>query len=87
MNERDLQVGDWVRHPEFGDGLILDAKGAGESASVLVSFPDKSQRRLVIKFARLSRLEPPAGQAAKPGRQKDGKPARAKTRRKKTESR
>ena len=87
MNERDLQVGDWVRHPEFGDGLILDARGAGDAASVLVSFPDKSQRRLVIKFARLSRLEAPAGQASKQVRQKEAKPARAKVRRKKTESR
>ena len=87
MNERDLQVGDWVRHPEFGDGLILDAKGAGDSASVLVSFPDKSQRRLVIKFARLSRVEPPTGQTLKTGRQREEKPARAKARRKKAESR
>jgi hypothetical protein len=61
MSERPLQVGDWVRHPEFGDGLILEAKGAGESASVVVSFPDNTRRRLMIKFANLSRLEPPAG--------------------------
>jgi hypothetical protein len=79
MNERDLEVGDWVRHPEFGDGLILEAKGGGESASVLVSFPDKSQRRLMVKFARLSRLEPPPGP---PSRSKEGKTARAKPGRK-----
>jgi len=63
MSERPFQVGDWVRHPEFGDGLILEAKGAGEAASVVVSFPDNTRRRLMVKFANLSRLEPPAGQA------------------------
>jgi hypothetical protein len=83
MNERDFQVGDWVRHPEFGDGLILESKGGGESASVLVSFPDNSRRRLMVRFARLSLLEPPpstkgdrgeAGAAprAKPGRKRPG---------------
>jgi len=63
MEDRALQVGDWVTHPEFGDGLILDVRGAGESASALVSFSDKSQRRLMLKFAKLDRREPPPGAA------------------------
>ena len=79
MNDRDFEVGYWVRHPEFGDGLILESRGGGESASVLVSFPDKSQRRLMVKFARLSRLEPPPGPLSR-AKQDDGKKARAKPR-------
>jgi len=63
MEERVFQVGEWVVHPEFGEGLILDVRGAGESASALVSFSDKSQRRLVLKFAKLDRKEPPPGAA------------------------
>jgi hypothetical protein len=63
MEERALQVGDWVTHAEFGDGLILEVRGAGESASALVSFSDKSQRRLMLKFAKLGRREPPPGAA------------------------
>ncbi len=63
MEERAFQVGEWVRHPEFGDGLILDVRGAGDTASALVSFSDKSQRRLMIKFAKLDRREPPPGSA------------------------
>jgi PcrA/UvrD helicase-like protein len=73
MSERPFQVGDWVRHPEFGDGLILEAKGAGEAASVVVSFPDNTRRRLMVKFANLSRLEPPAGQG-KLGQEEVSKP-------------
>lgn len=82
MNDRDFEVGDWVRHPEFGDGLILESKGGGESASVLVSFPDNSRRRLMIKFARLSRLEPPLGPPSRARPDEKGKPARPKAARK-----
>jgi DNA helicase-2/ATP-dependent DNA helicase PcrA len=60
MNERDYQVGDRVRHPEFGEGLVLETRGRGENASVLVSFKDKAQRRLVVRLAKLTLLEPPA---------------------------
>ena len=80
MNDRDFQVGDWVRHPEFGDGLILESRGGGESASVLVSFPDNSRRRLMVKFARLSRLEPPPGPASRAKHDDGGKKVRAKPR-------
>jgi hypothetical protein len=83
MSESQFQVGDWVRHPEFGDGLILERKGAGDSASVIVSFPDNTRRRLMLKFAQLSRLEPPEGQAGRGGKD-DTKPARGRPARKRT---
>ena len=72
----NFHVGEWVRHPEFGDGLVLEARGSGESASVLVSFPDNSRRRLMVKFARLSKVEPPEGHHAKSD--PDAKPARTR---------
>jgi hypothetical protein len=61
----EFRVGEWVRHPEFGDGLVLEARGSGDAHSVLVSFPDNSKRRLMVKFARLSKVEPPEGHHAK----------------------
>jgi len=84
MSDQDFEVGDWVRHPEFGDGLILESKGGGESASVLVSFPDNSRRRLMVKFARLSRLEPHPGPPSRAKRDEEGKPPRGKPGRKRT---
>ena len=66
MSVESIRVGDWVRHPEFGEGLVLELKGAGDAASVVVSFADKSHRRLMIKFARLSRLEPQPSASANP---------------------
>lgn len=74
----EFRVGEWVRHPEFGDGLVLEARGSGESHSVLVSFPDNSRRRLMVKFAHLSKVEPPEGHHAKVP-ESEGKP---RTRRK-----
>ena len=74
MSADDIRVGDWVRHPEFGEGLVLEVKGAGDSASVMVSFPDKTHRRLMIKFARLSRLDPqPAAKTDPDAKRKPGK--------------
>ena len=58
MNQRDYQVGDRVQHPEFGVGLVLETKGQGEQASVLVSFDDKSRRKLAVRFAKLTLLTP-----------------------------
>lgn len=63
--EDDVKVGDWVRHTEFGDGLVLETRGKGESATVVVSFPDNTRRRLMLKFARLTRLDAAEGHAAK----------------------
>lgn len=60
MNPPEFKVGDRVRHPEFGNGLILETKGHGDQASVFVSFDDKSKRRLVVRLAKLTLLEPPA---------------------------
>ena len=58
MDERDFQVGDRVQHTEFGDGLVLETKGKGDQASVVVSFDDKTRRRLAVRFARLTLLAP-----------------------------
>ncbi len=55
-DQRDFQVGDRVQHAEFGDGLVLETKGSGEKASLLVSFDDKVKRRLAVRFAGLSLL-------------------------------
>jgi DNA helicase-2/ATP-dependent DNA helicase PcrA len=72
-DQRDFQVGDKVQHPEFGDGLVLESRGSGDKASVLVSFDDKVKRKLAVRFAKLTLLapaqtrEPPRGPRAPRG--------------------
>lgn len=57
-DQREFQVGDRVQHPEFGDGLVLEARGSGDQASVLVSFDDKMKRKLLVRYAKLTLLAP-----------------------------
>ena len=68
MNERDFQVGDRVQHAEFGDGLVLETKGKGDQASLLVTFDDKMKRRLAVRFAKLTLLAPAQTREPPPGR-------------------
>ena len=56
--EQVFRVGDRVNHKTFGEGLVLETSGQGDSQSVVVSFSsDKSQRKLMLKFAKLSKAE------------------------------
>ncbi|UCF77914.1 MAG: hypothetical protein JSW03_07315 [Candidatus Eiseniibacteriota bacterium] len=56
--EQVFSVGDRVSHKIFGEGLVLETMGQGDRQSVVVSFSsDKSQRKLMLKFAKLSKVE------------------------------
>ena len=68
MAHRDFQVGDRVQHPDFGDGLVLEARGTGEQASVLVSFDDKMKRKLLVRLAKLTLVTPAAAPTREPPR-------------------
>jgi ATP-dependent DNA helicase UvrD/PcrA len=68
MTERDFQVGDRVQHPEFGDGLVLETRGSGDQASVLVSFDDKMKRKLLVRLAKLTLLTPAPAPTREPPR-------------------
>jgi DNA helicase-2/ATP-dependent DNA helicase PcrA len=64
MESTEFHVGDRVSHPQFGEGLVLDVRGRGEDATLLVSFSDQAQRRLKVRLARLTlvaRNEPIGG--------------------------
>jgi len=68
MANRDFQVGDRVQHPDFGDGLVLEARGSGEQASVLVSFDDKMKRKLLVRLAKLTLVTPAPAPTREPPR-------------------
>jgi DNA helicase-2/ATP-dependent DNA helicase PcrA len=56
--EESFRVGDRVSHKVFGEGLVLETQGQGDGQSLVVSFSsDKSQRKLMVKYARLTRVE------------------------------
>ncbi len=55
-NESGLQIGQPVRHPSFGDGVIVSAEGAGKHTRVQVRFANASSKWLVLAYARLTPL-------------------------------
>ena len=45
-----------VRHPKYGEGLIVGREGDGEDAKITVSFTGHGVKKLVEKFAQLEKL-------------------------------
>lgn len=48
------KVGEPVRHPKFGVGQVISAKGAGSGRVVVVDFREAGQRTLNVEAARLT---------------------------------
>jgi DNA helicase-2/ATP-dependent DNA helicase PcrA len=48
-----LAVGDDVRHPTFGEGVILRIEGQGDKAVATVRFPRAGERQLLLSWAPL----------------------------------
>lgn len=50
-----FQAGDRVRHPRFGWGTVVAARGSGEDLEVTVAFPGGGVRSLLVRYAQLER--------------------------------
>jgi DNA helicase-2/ATP-dependent DNA helicase PcrA len=51
-----LKPGDDVAHAVFGEGVVIEIKGAGEKAEVTVRFRDKGTKHLALAWAPLTKL-------------------------------
>lgn len=51
----ELAAGDRVRHPVFGDGVVVGLAGEGAKTEVEVAFATEGTRRLLLSFAPLER--------------------------------
>jgi DNA helicase-2/ATP-dependent DNA helicase PcrA len=47
------QLGKSVRHPKFGEGVIMGCEGQGPNARVRVNFAGSGEKWLVAQYARL----------------------------------
>jgi len=54
--ELGLRVGDDVRHATFGEGVIIDIKGAGDNAEATIRFVDAGTKHLMLTWAPLEKL-------------------------------
>ena len=56
LTESGLAVGDRVRHPDFGVGVVEELRGCGLSAKARVRFPKAGSKLLLLSMARLKKL-------------------------------
>ncbi len=57
-----FQPSDCVRHPKFGEGLVLSRSGSGEDTKLVVSFAEEGEKRLLAAKANLKRVRPGTGE-------------------------
>ena len=53
----DIAVGDSIRHPTFGEGLVLSAKPMGNDTLLEIAFDAVSTKKLMANFAKLEKLD------------------------------
>ncbi len=58
---RQFNPGDKVRHPQFGEGVVVSSKLAGDDEEVVVAFVGMKPKRLLVSFAQMEKLLPTRG--------------------------
>jgi DNA helicase-2/ATP-dependent DNA helicase PcrA len=51
-----FRAGDQVRHPRFGEGIVLETKLTGDDEEVTVAFASQGIKRLLVSFAKLEKV-------------------------------
>ena len=49
-------VGDRVRHPKWGEGIVANTDGAGGDGLLTINFPNFGQKMLMLKYAPLEKV-------------------------------
>jgi len=52
----DLQSGDRVRHPKWGEGVVAGVVGGGGDGLLTINFPNVGQKMVMLKYAPLEKL-------------------------------
>ena len=52
----DISLGQRVKHPKFGEGVVLNYEGSGANARVQINFDDVGGKWLVMSYARLEAI-------------------------------
>ena len=55
-DELDLRTGDDVAHNKWGEGVIIEIRGAGDKAEAVVNFPSVGQKTLLLAWAPLQKV-------------------------------
>ena len=57
LGAADLKVGCDVRHPRWGEGVVTDIAETNGEAEATVAFPGVGEKRLLLAWARLTRVD------------------------------
>lgn len=57
-NLDNLKVGNTVAHSKFGKGKVLELEGDAPNTMATIYFPSAGQKKLILKFAKLTILQP-----------------------------
>jgi DNA helicase-2/ATP-dependent DNA helicase PcrA len=52
----DINLGQRVKHPKFGEGVVLNYEGNGPNARVQINFDEVGGKWLVMSYARLEKI-------------------------------
>jgi DNA helicase II / ATP-dependent DNA helicase PcrA len=55
-NTTEWSIGDKVSHAKWGRGIVINVKGAGDATELDVTFPSVGVRRLLAKFAPITKV-------------------------------
>ncbi len=51
-----LRIGDDVRHAKYGEGVIVELRGAGESAEARIRFPEIGEKSFVLAWSPVEKI-------------------------------
>jgi hypothetical protein len=54
----NLQIGDRVKHPKFGEGQVIQRSGSGDQTKFVVTFAEEGEKKLMARYANLKKLHP-----------------------------
>ncbi len=61
LEARQFNPGDKVRHPQFGEGVVVSSKLVEDDEEVVVAFIGMKPKRLLVSFAQMEKLLPTRG--------------------------
>jgi len=68
----EFEVGDQVRHPQFGIGTVLYKYGEGENLKLDIVFAEEGQKKILVKYAKMKKVTDPTADAAQGAAGADG---------------
>ena len=54
--KKSLRKGAYVKHPQFGKGIIKNLEGKGDNLKAIIIFEEVGEKKIVVKYTKLEKL-------------------------------